>query len=314
MRTAKRVVFLVLPFIVSCSSGGNRQRRPYLVDENLANAARHLNAGREQEAAQLYHAVVFADPTNAEARARLESLGVTGRFLTEPTALGQNLVQEPLRDSLGLRIATYPLNRVLDVLDLVTVQVGPQGGIYADVHVTHALRLAAGGGGGVELGWSQKRELALGTGHRTGWALGPFALEGAGAARLGTHGARNTKFAAFGMNRPSDFSYQRYRDYWSIGGQAIVGAVGARLELHPVELVDLVAGILFADPLRDDIGTTRGLELTSADREAMDDLLRTLTPAERRARMRGRRIAPVPRPVLEAEKESAEDEAEEDAG
>ena len=310
MRTGKWAMILVLPLMVSCASS-RRQRRPYLIDENLDNAARHLNAGQKEEAAQIYRVVLFADPTNTEAQEKLREAGGCERCIVEPSLLGQNLIKYPERESSTLWFVCYPINRLLDVLDIVTVQLGPQGGLYADVHATYAVRTAIGAGGGAEIGWSQKRELAAGSGHVCGLARGRFSAEGAGFTRFGTCGARNASHSVAGLNRPSGFAYQHHRDYWSVGARAIVLIVGAQIEIHPVEAADALTGLFFVDFLRDDIGSTRGLDLTAADIEAMQALLRTLTAEERRARMRGRHVAPVEKPDLDRERdESAPSEPE----
>jgi hypothetical protein len=298
MHKGKWLIVVVLPFLVCCQTQPGRDRRPYLIDENMANAARHMNAGRMEEAAQIYGAVLFAAPENEVAKENLHTAGRSERYLAEPTALGQNLVQYPATGSHGVRVLAYPLNRVLDALDVVTVEFGPQGGLYADIHATHALRFAIGGGGGVHLGWAHKRDLSLGSGHHTAFALGPFAAESAGSAQAGTGTAGNVQYSVSGLNLPTDFSYQRYRDYWGIGAEAVAGVVGARLEVHPVEIADLVAGVFYVDFLRDDIGSTRGLELTRGDLQAMEDLLRTLTPEERAMRLEGKPIEPVEREVF----------------
>ena len=77
----------------------------------------------------------------------------------------------------------------------------------------------------------------------------------------------------------------------------VAGVVGAGVEFHPVELADAITGIFFIDFLRHDFGHTRGLDLAISEREAMEDLIGTLSPQEMRARMEGRIIAPPPQPV-----------------
>ena len=283
----------------------------YLIDENLDNAARHLKVGETEEAAQIYRVVLFADPTNEEARQKLSEADGCPRCIIEPSLLGQNLDKYPERESPVLWYLCYPVNRILDVFDIVTVQIGPQGGLYAETHVTHAVRAGGGAGGGAEIGWSQKRELAAGSSHVCGLALGPFSAEGEGCTRVGTRGARNSSVSVVGMSRPSGYAYQHHRDYWATGVRAILLVVGAKIEVHPVEAADALTGIFFLDFLRDDIGSTRRLNLNAAEMEAMKSLLRTLTPAERRARMRGRHIAQAEKP--EASRETEESPSQETA-
>jgi hypothetical protein len=85
----------------------------------------------------------------------------------------------------------------------------------------------------------------------------------------------------------------------------VAGVVGAEVEFHPVKLADAITGFFFIDFLREDLGHTRGLDLATNEREAMEDLLGTLSPAELRSRMEGRMIAPPP-PPLSAQPQPAE--------
>lgn len=280
--------------LLSCAADRS-QRRPYLIAENVDNAGRHLAAGRTEEAAQIYQLVLMADPRNEEARAALASIGQYEPSILEPRLLGTNLVRAPKRESATLWLVMYPVNRILDILDVVSVHVGLEGGLYADAHATHALQAAAGAGGGAQLGWWQKRELAIVSGHVAGVALLPFSFEVESNSRAGTRGGREVDFGVAGLNSPLDLPYQRYRDYWGVGGRVVAVLVGAGAEVHPIELVDAILGFVFVDFLRDDVGRTRSLRLTPADREAMEDLLGTLSAGEIRAGIKQAR-SPGPQP------------------
>ena len=257
MRWQGLLLGAVLLACASCSTDRS-QRRPYLIMENLDYAAKHVGAGQTEEAAQLYQVVLLADPMNEKARDGLAGIGQYDRCILEPTLLGINYVCRPLRNSYALWIALYPVNRVLSILDIVSFHVGLEGGVYVDAHVTHAMQAAAGAGGGMQLGWWLRRDLAVGSAHVAGLALGPFSAESEGFSRFGTGGIRSSAFSIAGLNRPSDLEYQRYRDYWGIGARAIAGVVGAEVEFHPVKLVDAITGFFFVDFLREDIGHTRG--------------------------------------------------------
>ena len=77
----------------------------------------------------------------------------------------------------ALWIATYPVNRVLDVLDVVSVSVGPGGGLYADVHATRAAQLSLGIAADVGVGWWYQRELGLSAEAIYGAGFGPWSAE-----------------------------------------------------------------------------------------------------------------------------------------
>ena len=304
MRWQGLLLGAVLLACASCSTDRS-QRRPYLILENLDYAAKDVEAGKTEAAAQLYQVVLLADPMNEKARAGLAGIGQYDRCILEPTVLGLNYVCRPLRNSYALWIALYPVNRLLSILDIVSFHVGLEGGVYVDAHVTHAMQVAAGAGGGMQLGWWMRRDLAVGSAHVAGLALGPFSAESEGLSRFGTGGIRSSAFSIAGLSRPSDLEYQRYRDYWGIGARAIAGVAGAEVEFHPLKLADAITGFFFIDFLREDIGHTRGLDLATNEFEAMEDLIGTLSPEEMRARLNERMIAPPP-PPLSAQPKSAE--------
>jgi len=265
--------------------------------ENMDYAAKHAAAGQSEEAAQIYQVVLLADPMNEKARAGLAAIGTYERCILEPTVLGINYVCRPVRRSPILWIVLYPVNRVFSVLDIVSFHVGLEGGAYVDAHVTHVMQASAGAGGGMQLGWWLRRDLAVGSAHVAGVALGPFSAESEGFSRFGTGGIRSSAFSIAGLSRPSDLEYQRYRDYWGIGVRAIAGIAGAEVEFHPLKLVDAITGIFFIDFLREDFGHTKGLDLETHEFEAMEDLISTLSSEEMRTRMNERMIAPPPPPL-----------------
>jgi hypothetical protein len=256
-----------------------------------------VEAGQTEEAAQIYQVVLLADPMNEKARAGLAGIGQYDRCILEPTVLGLNYVCRPLRNSSTLWLALYPVNRILSFLDIISFHVGLEGGVYVDAHVTHAMQVAAGAGGGMQLGWWMRRDLAVGSAHVAGVALGPFSADSEGYSRFGTGGIRNSAFSIAGLSRPSDLQYQRYLDYWGVGVRVVAAIVGAEVEFHPVKLADAITGFFLIDFLREDLGHTRGLDLPTNEFEAMEDLISTLSPEEMRSRMNGRMIAPPPPPL-----------------
>ena len=280
-------VAAAMVFMTGCVSN-SVQRRPYLIRENLDNAARQMQEHNKEEAAALYKVVLLVSPTNSEARAGLASTGSAGIDILTPSLLGINKSRRPTHDGVGWRIAMYPVNRVLDICDCFSFRAGLGFGLMADVHLTRAAQLMLGGTGGMELGWRERRDLFAGFGTDVGVGWGPFSEEVESSSSFGTDGVKARTFSVTGMSHPTDPAYQFCRDYWAVGGRvtAAVATVGA--EIHPVELADALAGFFFVDFLNDDIGHTRGMKLTSADFDAARDLFNTLKGSETRAALRGR--------------------------
>ncbi len=75
-----------------------------------------------------------------------------------------------------------------------------------------------------------------------------------------------------GLHRPSNEIYQTFRDYWAVGFGLTAGLAGMDFDLHPVQLVDFLLGVLFIDFASDDYGTTRGMQFDRLDWELMRSL------------------------------------------
>jgi hypothetical protein len=270
---------LFIVTLAACATG-NPGRRPYLITENLDRADKHLAAGRAREAAEMYHIVLLADPINQRAAQGVAAAGQTTGATSLPTLLGVNERRVVARPSLAWAIGLYPINRLLDLADIVSFHVGLEGGAMADVHLTRMLQLGLGGGGGMQVGWWQKRDLGLGVGHAGEVALLPASATQVGFARLGTAGRRSDSYTLSGINTPTDPAFQRQADYWGCGVQVIALLAGASVEFHPVELVDALGGFFLIDFLHDDLGQSAPLKLDANDRAAMQNLIDTLTTTE----------------------------------
>ena len=157
-----------------------------------------------------------------------------------------------------LWVFMYPVNRVLDILDVFTVSVGGGAGLYADVHITRAFQLGGGGGlSGFELGW-WPRTLGVRQGRILAGHFGPWSTWSEDYVAVGTRAqTARGKIMESGTNRPSGAAFKGHMDYWGIGARviAVVGCV--EVELHPIELADAVTGFFFWDFQHDDIGNTR---------------------------------------------------------
>jgi hypothetical protein len=170
----------------------------------------------------------------------------------------------------ALWVATYPVNRVLDVLDVVSISAGVYFPSGAEIHVTRAAQLGLMLTVGAEVGWWPNRELGFGTevissepvgdqqykDSSTRAAFGPWSWGRTEYWRWGTRGRRHGAFHERGLNRARDSVHPRHQDYWGIGASVKAG-VGCEIEFHPVEFADAVCGFFFVDFQWDDIGHTR---------------------------------------------------------
>ncbi len=119
----KCIAWIMLLLLLTSCAPSRAQRRPYLIAENMDNAARHMERGEKEEAAQIYQTVLLADPSNEEAQAQLGEIADYDRSIVQPSLLGSNLVRAPKRESQTLWLAMYLVNRVLNLLDVVSFHV-----------------------------------------------------------------------------------------------------------------------------------------------------------------------------------------------
>jgi hypothetical protein len=207
-------------------------------------------------------------------------------LLTVSCATAENPGHRPL-----VRIVAYPLNRVLDLTDVVSFSAGAylldplhfieQGksewnvvvaaalflpGFGFEAHATRAMQVGFASVWGPEAGWWPGRELAVGTRRATLAGLGPCSAGTMARTRWGTRGTTRVEevWGSWSGGDPTDLVFDtpldsrhlEHRDYWGVGLTACY-LLGVSFELHPVEVADLVAGLLFVDFRWDDIGHRR---------------------------------------------------------
>ena len=224
-------------------------------------------------------ALTAAEPQNAEVQKLLakdlEASPESGMLLTKGW-LGCNLSDRICKRDFPVlgSIVCYPFNRVLDLVDLITVETGPCLGVGANASVTEII----GVGAQVSLG-----ETAFGLNRRhltmratidefinVPFLASRYLLE----ARGYTGGAYSVDTGILGLKRPSLPIYQTARDYWAAGAHVEVIIWSLNVEVHPVEAWDFLAGLIFFDPLHDDLGVTRGIHIKEHEKDAIKNLLR----------------------------------------
>ncbi len=236
-----------------------------------ADGARAQHArGNAAEAAELAAAVERIDPDFAD----LEPLAAGARAWAPSLAGVSRARRVEVQRPAAQRVLLYVPDRLLDLLDVISfdAHVGP--GIFVDAHGTHALQASAGARSAVGAGLSRGRMLGVHARQETGVAVLAMGARTGGIAVAGTAGARAHQASVAGIHDPYDGYYQEHADYWSVGASATVLLAGGGAELHPVQLLDFLAGWIGLDPLDDDLAHTRGLRLGRDERELLADLAR----------------------------------------
>lgn len=251
--------------VVVVASGCQLYREPRKVDASWQQALRGAQASAaagEWVTARgtlgVLERVRPGDPRVAELMAQVPP-EVQARF--DRPWLGSNVAKREEVPATWLRRALLWLpDRLLDALDLVSFEVAMGPGLLVDVHATHAVQLAAGGRATLGAGWHEGRSLGIQFLLERGAALPAFGDWNTYAFRRGTGPSQVGAGRTRGWRGPDNPLFHDLRDYWAVGAGVHVVYVGASVDLHPVQLFDLLAGVIGFDPLGDDLATTRGQE------------------------------------------------------
>jgi hypothetical protein len=227
----------------------------------------------DPEAAVLLEAILAVDADYPGARELESDLGAGAREGLERSLLGMNRRPRPhIARSGWSRALLWLPDRLLDLLDVVTLGVHLGPGAFADAHVTRGFQFVGGFHSTGGVGLHDYRSLGLKTQAEAGLtviAVGSHAYGGSLVGTTGTHAATD---AAVGLHRPMAPLYQGFRDYWALGVNATAAIVGVDVDFHPLQLADFVAGFAAVDFLNDDLAHTRGLKLDAVESELVAEL------------------------------------------
>jgi hypothetical protein len=264
---------LCCAFTSACSS------TPTPVDQMLARAV--FTAGQlhehelDAEAALFLDVVDVVDPAYPGLLEIDTDLDPAVRERMRPSVLGMNRRLRPAAGrSFGTQALLYLPDRVLDLMDVVTFGVHFGYGVFADLHATRAAQAVGGIHSVGGLGLHEQRSLGIKSQSELALALVAAGGNSFASGTIGTSGVRGAADGIVGLHKPSMPAYQRVRDYWGIGGSATAGLAGAELELHPVQLVDFLAGWVGIDFLHDDWARTRSLRLDRSQELLLSELWR----------------------------------------
>ena len=262
--------WLLLPhlvFVAACASPPPAHELERLVDDALHSAEGHERTGNHLEAMELTRAVQLVDADNPLAREIQDRLPPDLDEIYAHTLLGANFARRaPVERSTTAKVLFYPIDRILDLVDVITVDLHVGLGAYANFHWTRAAQVGLGLRGVGGLGWHDRRSLGVLTQADSGITLVALGAEAAAGLAAGTSGVYSYTETLAGLHRPSAKNYQEFRDYWAIGGALSLIFWGADFDFHPVQVGDFFAGWAGIDFLNDDFARTRGLRLTRLER------------------------------------------------
>lgn len=243
------------------------------------SAAKYSEQGRYEEVVYITRALLDSEPDNYDVR-RLQDTAVAAQPATaamvNKSLFGANLSDRITDENFPIlgSILMYIPNRILDFIDLITVEAGLCFGIGAKAQATDAFSVGLQGSVGEAMFGLVSRNLSVRATQEEFVHLLPFGSGYLSEARAYTAGTYGMMSSQNGLKAPTDHMYQRARDYWAIGAQAEALSVAANVKFHPVEVFDFITGFFFFDPLKDDIGLTRPIhiDLTDTETEALDNL------------------------------------------
>ena len=259
------IFFLVMFFVIGCQSFNQEKYDAALqVVEN--GLEEQFTQKKYPQAAILARAILDAEPDNHRAlEIKKVVLQEDGRLdiLFDKATLGSNYTDRIASDgsSIAWGILLYLPNRILDVLDLLNVETGVSAGVGVNVNVTEYGALGAQISAGEVLIGLDRRHLSSRASIRESVEIFPFELGAMGEAHASTGGARAIAYTKAGIKSPLDDVYQKSRDFWAIGAEVQLIPMAFKVGIHPVEMVDLLAGFFFIDILNDDLGTSQSIDL-----------------------------------------------------
>ena len=271
-------------------------RTPDQVEDLLAQAFRaaekHQEFEMEAEAALLIDAISAVDGDYPGLHDLTGDIDPAARIGMRRSVLGMNRKFRPqVERSPHTRVLLWLPDRLLDLLDVVTVGVHFGPGAFADAHLTRAFQVAAGFRTTGGLGVHDHRSIGMKSQAEAGLTLIAVGAHSYAGGLMGTSGTRGSADSSKGIHRPTAPLYQQLRDYWAVGASATAGILGLEVDFHPLQLADFLAGVVGIDFLNDDLAHTRGLKLDPVEKKLLADLWKVRSSkATLAAYLEGKRI------------------------
>ena len=161
----------------------------------------------------------------------------------------------PLHAQWTDRLALYLPNRVLDLMDVFTLNIGGGPTLHAELYATRACEVGGGVGYTFQVIKDHNRQYGYAALNGYGTYL-PFATREDIERRPGSYFVPEEWINHEGVPDPSEPIYAPrtgIRDFWEIGASIGAVLVDATVSVHPVEILDAVLGFFFIDISGDDL-------------------------------------------------------------
>lgn len=154
------------------------------------------------------------------------------------------------------KMTLYFPNRILDLMDTFTLNIGGGPTAHAELYATHSCKA----GGGITYTWRLMKDFNRQYGYaaQNGWGLyfPEFIsedLERRPASSLVKEFWQHSDGEMPSPSNPVFDPVEGARDYWEIGGSLGAAIIDVDVSIHPVELLDAVLGFFFIDIRNDDL-------------------------------------------------------------
>jgi hypothetical protein len=281
---APSILLISIMGLIACSSAPNLQQVNTRAKEIHDEAQKLLSAGRPEEAVRMLQILSDIHPDDPKIQAIINQLTEEQRAsIADSPWLGFNKSRRAkVESSIAAKILWYIPDRLVDLWEIIEVEIGVGPGLCVGAWITRAAQvelcpfeshIAVGVGG------PKKHYVWAGATNKSEVVLGPIGGSAVSYYKAGT-GGLDISNRALWFHRPSHPLYQEYRDYWAIGVEAnfsiVLIPLYLRIEIHPIEVFDFLAGIVLWDPLGDDLATTRRLVFDSNQKNMLKGMAHML--------------------------------------
>jgi hypothetical protein len=266
--------FAVMALCSGCATSYSPRHIEYTMKQAAISANELADAGKTAEAVRFIDAISDVDENYPDLKDLRTKCNVSGEIATTKHPwLGSNVRSRGQADRAVItKILLYIPDRLLDIADIFSFDLNFGGGAFANLHATRAIQGGVGLRSVAGIGWHDNRSLGFESQKEAGVNVIALGSQAYSATRVGTSGIQDVSDAIVGFHKPSDRLYQEYRDYWAFGFSATVLFIGFDFDFHPVQVVDLLGGIVGFDLCNDDFARTCSLHFDALDRQLLTDL------------------------------------------